>query len=138
LKVDVSIHQAKVKIRDARNSGANTRSESGTLVGTLALSRFATMSKHKLLKRLLAALATNDGVQPESRETWQRLKSLTPREVDVLCKILGGQLNKEIAAQLGIAERTTKVHRGHLMGKLGVQSIGQLLAMVLRVVLVDK
>jgi two-component system, LuxR family, response regulator DctR len=70
------------------------------------------MSKHKLLKRLLAALATNDGVQPESRETWQRLKSLTPREVDVLCKILGGQLNKEIAAQLGIAERTTKVHRG--------------------------
>ena len=56
---------------------------------TLALSRFATMSKHKLLKRLLAALATNDGVQPESRETWQRLKSLTPREVDVLCKILG-------------------------------------------------
>jgi FixJ family two-component response regulator len=41
------------------------------------------------LKRLLAALATNDGVQPESRETWQRLKSLTPREVDVLCKILG-------------------------------------------------
>ena len=47
------------------------------------------MSKHKLLKRLLAALATNDGVQPESRETWQRLKSLTPREVDVLCKILG-------------------------------------------------
>jgi FixJ family two-component response regulator len=96
------------------------------------------MSKHKLLKRLLAALATNDGVQPESRETWQRLKSLTPREVDVLCKILGGQLNKEIAAQLGIAERTTKVHRGHLMVKLGVQSIGQLLAMVLRVVLVDK
>jgi FixJ family two-component response regulator len=96
------------------------------------------MSKHKLSKRLLAALATNDGVQPESREIWQRLKSLTPREVDVLCKILSGQLNKEIAAQLAITERTTKVHRGRLMGKLGVQSIGQLLAMVLRVVLVDK
>jgi len=96
------------------------------------------MSKQKLLRRFVASLATNHGVQPKQTEIWQRLKSLTPREVDVLCYVLGGQLNKEIAAQLGIAERTTKVHRGHLMVKLGVQSIGQLLAMVLRVVLVDK
>src|SRR6478672_8244828 len=96
------------------------------------------MSKEKLLQRLVAALATNHGVQPKQTEIWQRLKSLTPREVDVLCYVLGGQLNKEIAAELGIGEKTIKVHRGRVMEKLGVQSSGQLLAMVLRVVLVNK
>ena len=93
------------------------------------------MSKQKLLRRFVASLATNHGVQPKQTEIWQRLKSLTPREVDVLCYVLGGQLNKEIAAELGIGEKTIKVHRGHVMEKLGVQSSGQLLAMVLRVVL---
>jgi DNA-binding CsgD family transcriptional regulator len=39
------------------------------------------------------------------------------------------------AAEMGIGEKTIKVHRGHVMEKLGVQSSGQLLAMVLRVVL---
>jgi len=93
------------------------------------------MSKRKLLRRLVASLAANHGVQPKPTEIWQRLKSLTPREVDVLCYVLSGQLNKEIAAELGIGEKTIKVHRGHVMEKLGVQSSGQLLAMVLRVVL---
>ena len=96
------------------------------------------MSKQKLLRRLVASLATNHGEQPERTEIWQRLKSLTPREVDVLCYVLGGQLNKEIAAELGIGEKTIKVHRGHVMEKLGVQSSGQLLAMVLRVVFDQK
>jgi DNA-binding CsgD family transcriptional regulator len=96
------------------------------------------MSKQKLLRRLGASLATNHGVQPKPTEIWRRLKSLTPREVDVLCYVLSGQLNKEIAAELGIGEKTIKVHRGHVMEKLGVQSSGQLLAMVLRVVLTEK
>ena len=96
------------------------------------------MSKQKLLRRLSASLATNHGVQPKPTEIWRRLKSLTPREVDVLCYVLGGQLNKEIAAELGIGEKTIKVHRGHVMEKLGGQSGGQLLAMVLRVVLTEK
>jgi FixJ family two-component response regulator len=93
------------------------------------------MSKQKLLQRLVASLATNHGVQPKRTEIWQRLKSLTSREVDVLCYVLGGQLNKQIAAELGIRERTTKAHRARIMEKLGVQSSGQLFAMVLRVVL---
>jgi len=52
-----------------------------------------------LLQRLVAALATNEGVQPKRTEIWQRLKSLTPREVDVLCHVLGGQINREIAVE---------------------------------------
>ena len=82
--------------------------------------------------RLIAGLATNEGVQPKRTEIWRRLKSLTPREVDVLCYVLGGQLNREIAAELGITERTIKVHRGRVMEKLGVQSTAQLFPMVLR------
>src|SRR6266446_9328611 len=76
------------------------------------------MSKQKLLRRLGASLATNHGVQPKPTEIWRRLKSLTPREVDVLCYVLSGQLNKEIAAELGIGEKTIKVHRGHVMESL--------------------
>src|SRR5260370_3649766 len=90
------------------------------------------MSKQKLLQRLVAALATNEGVQPKRTEFCTRLKSLTPREFDVLCYILGGQLNREIAAELDITVRTIKHHRGRVMEKLGVQSTAQLFPMVLR------
>jgi len=116
--------------------------ENGAAVDDLSQSIFANarysagsprMRKQKLLQRLVAALATNERVQPKRTEIWQRLKSLTPREVDVLCYVLGGQLNREIAAELGITERTIKVHRGHVMEKLGVQSTAQLFPMVLRV-----
>jgi DNA-binding NarL/FixJ family response regulator len=90
------------------------------------------MRKQKLLQRLVAGLATNEGVKPKPTEIWRRLKSLTPREFDVLCYVLGGQLNREIAAELGVTERTIKVHRGRVMEKLGVQSTAQLFPMVLR------
>jgi FixJ family two-component response regulator len=91
------------------------------------------MRKQKLLKRLVSALATNEGVQPKRTEIWKRLESLSPREVDVLCYLLGGQLNREIAAELGISERTIKHHRGRVMEKLGAQSTAQLFPMVSRV-----
>ena len=89
------------------------------------------MWKLKLSQRLVAALARNEGVQSKRTEIWQGLKRLTPREVDVLCYVLGGQPNREIAAELGIAERTIKAHRGHVMKKLGVRSTAQLFPMVL-------
>jgi FixJ family two-component response regulator len=66
------------------------------------------MSKQKLLQRLVGCLAANEGVQPKRAEIWRRPNSLTPREVDVLCYLLGGQLNREIAAELGVTERTIK------------------------------
>jgi hypothetical protein len=58
--------------------------------------RFAPrMREQQLLQRLVGCLATNEGVQPKRTEIWQRLKSLTPREVDVLCYVLGGQRNRD-------------------------------------------
>ena len=89
------------------------------------------MNNQKLLQRLVECLAANEGVQPTQAEIRRGLESLSPREVDVLCCVLGGQLNREIAAQLGITEKTVKVHRAHTMKKLGVRSIAELLPMVL-------
>jgi DNA-binding NarL/FixJ family response regulator len=93
----------------------------------------ARMRELKLLQRLVAALARNEGVQSKRTEILQRLESLSPREVDVLCYVLGGQLNREIAAELGVTEKTIKVHRGRVMKKLGVRSTAQLFPMVWRV-----
>src|ERR1700757_1140288 len=70
------------------------------------------MRKLKLLQRLVAALARNEGVQSKQTEILQRLESLSPREVDVLCYVLGGQLHKKIAAELDVTEKTIKAHRG--------------------------
>ncbi len=56
----------------------------------------------------------------------QRLKSLTPREHETLTYLITGMLNKQIAYELNIAERTVKAHRKHVMDKMGVDSIAQL------------
>jgi FixJ family two-component response regulator len=58
-----------------------------------------------------------------------RLILLTPREGEVLRWVIGGALNKQIAAQLGIAEKTVKIHRGRVMEKLAVGSIAELVGL---------
>jgi FixJ family two-component response regulator len=56
----------------------------------------------------------------------QRLASLTSRESQILPLILGGLLNKQIAAELGTAEKTIKVHRARIMSKMEVRSVAEL------------
>jgi FixJ family two-component response regulator len=55
-----------------------------------------------------------------------RIASLTPRERQVMELVITGLLNKQIAAQLGAAERTVKTHRARVMEKMGVRSVAQL------------
>jgi two-component system response regulator FixJ len=55
-----------------------------------------------------------------------RYQSLTPREVEVMTCVVSGMLNKQIADQLGAAEKTIKVHRGRVMEKMGVYSVADL------------
>jgi FixJ family two-component response regulator len=59
-------------------------------------------------------------------ELHNRDETLTPREREVLAHVLGGKLNKQIASDLGTAERTIKAHRASIMEKLGVQSVAEL------------
>lgn len=59
-------------------------------------------------------------------ELQQRLATLTPREREVLSHVVAGKKNKQIAINLGTVEKTIKVHRAHLMVKLKVQSLAEL------------
>jgi FixJ family two-component response regulator len=55
-----------------------------------------------------------------------RYENLTPREREVLAHVVSGKLNKQIAFDLGTAERTIKAHRASIMEKLCVQSVAEL------------
>jgi FixJ family two-component response regulator len=55
-----------------------------------------------------------------------RLETLTPRERQVLEHVVAGQLNKQIASDLGTVEKTIKVHRARVMHKVGAQSLAEL------------
>ncbi|MES2659089.1 MAG: response regulator transcription factor [Verrucomicrobiota bacterium] len=63
-------------------------------------------------------------------EIHRRIATLTPREHEVLDHIVTGQLNKQIAADLGIVEKTIKVHRGRVMEKMRVTSVAELVRLV--------
>jgi FixJ family two-component response regulator len=63
----------------------------------------------------------------------QRYEKLTPRERDVLALVITGRLNKQIAAELGTAEQTIKVHRARIMQKLEVGSVAELVHLSERV-----
>jgi FixJ family two-component response regulator len=60
------------------------------------------------------------------RELHDRYENLTPREREVLAHVVSGKLNKQIAFDLGTAERTIKAHRASIMDKLRVQSVAEL------------
>jgi FixJ family two-component response regulator len=52
--------------------------------------------------------------------------TLTPREREILALVSSGLMNKQIAAELGLAEITVKIHRGHIMKKMGAKSLADL------------
>lgn len=56
----------------------------------------------------------------------ERYADLTPREREVMTHVVRGQLNKQIAADLGTGEQNIKIHRGRVMQKMGVPSVADL------------
>jgi FixJ family two-component response regulator len=56
----------------------------------------------------------------------RRYASLTPRESEVMAHVVAGQLNKQVAGELGIGEHTIKIHRARVMEKMGVESLADL------------
>jgi FixJ family two-component response regulator len=59
-----------------------------------------------------------------------RIRVLTPRERQVMDFVASGQMNKQIAAALGLSQITVKMHRGSLMKKMGVRSVAELVKLV--------
>jgi len=88
---------------------------------------------------LLAAVAeaiARDAMQraqyQERLDVSRRLASLTPRELQVLDLVTTGLLNKQIAAELGAAEKTIKVHRRRIMQKMNVRTATALVGLLSR------
>jgi len=88
-----------------------------------------------LIKAVHAALK-RDGTDRQSRseldDIQRRLATLTPREREVLTHVVSGQLNKQIASDLGTVEKTIKVHRARVMEKMKVQSVAELVRLTER------
>ena len=83
---------------------------------------------------LIEALAEAVALDAAGRAHWEtrntvagRMATLTPRERQVLEKVVAGRLNKQIAAELGTVEKTIKVHRSRVMQKLHAASLIQLI-----------
>jgi FixJ family two-component response regulator len=55
--------------------------------------------------------------------------SLTPREREIMALVASGLMSKQIAAQIGLSEITVKVHRSHIMRKMGARSVATLVRM---------
>ena len=86
--------------------------------------------RNVLLDAVAAAVAVDEERRDERarrRELEARYASLTQREQDVMKYVVAGRLNKQIAADLGVAERTVKWHRAQMMEKMGATTLAQLL-----------
>jgi FixJ family two-component response regulator len=68
----------------------------------------------------------SDKVAADLRKLYE---TLTPREREVLPLVTSGLMNKQVAAQLGLAEITVKLHRGHIMRKMEARSLADLVRM---------
>ena len=89
----------------------------------------------QLLEAVQHAIA-RDRVEREKRaevaEVRRRYESLTPREREVMVRVVAGRLNKQIASELGTAEITVKLHRAQVMQKMQVESLAALVQLAER------
>lgn len=112
--------------------------DSGVRAMKLGAADFLTkpVDAERLLDAVAQACASNRRARDADLELAtirQRLASLTPRETEVLNLIIEGMLNKQVAAALGAAEKTVKVHRARVMAKMAVRSLAALVRSVDRV-----
>ena len=77
------------------------------------------------IKRYQSARYQNAQMQ----DLWRRYELLTPREREVMQRVVSGLLNKQVAAELGTSEITIKVHRGQVMQKMQANSLVDLVRM---------
>jgi len=90
---------------------------------------------HALLSAVRFAIEKDQAVrskQAQRERIEKSLASLTTREREVFQHVTRGRLNKQIAGDLGIVEKTVKVHRGRIMKKMGVRTLAELVKLAER------
>ena len=79
--------------------------------------------------RAIARDAEERAIRVRHHEARERYGRLTPREREVFAHLISGQLNKQVGYDLGISERTTKIHRRQVLEKMQADSIADLVRM---------
>ena len=85
------------------------------------------------IERALAKDVRDRGDEGEVAEIGKRVATLSPRELEVFALVVTGMLNKQIASELGVVEKTVKVHRAHVMHKMRAGSVAELVRLADRV-----
>jgi FixJ family two-component response regulator len=85
------------------------------------------------VQRALAKDLQDRAVETRLSSIQERVKTLTPRETEVFALVVTGMLNKQIAFELGISEKTVKVHRARVMEKMRTSSVAELVRLADRV-----
>lgn len=99
------------------------------------------VNDEELLAAIRAAIEKNGILRLEEAELSEiraRLATLTRREREVLDYVIAGKLNKQIASDLGTVEQTIKIHRAHVMQKMRVRSVAELVRLTQRCAIVGR
>ena len=86
-------------------------------------------NEQKLLDRIQDAIEHDSGIREKMShraEAARRIKKLTPRELEAMGLVVEGLANKQVAALLGISEKTVEAHRSHVMKKVRAVGLAQL------------
>jgi FixJ family two-component response regulator len=84
------------------------------------------------VRRALARDATRRADRADLDDVRRRYDELTPREQEVMVLVVAGLLNKQVAGDLGISEKTVKVHRARVMEKMEIESLAALVLLAQR------
>lgn len=82
---------------------------------------------------MTGAAVSNMGKAQSAQSARQRLAELTPREHEVLERLVAGRSNKQAAAELGLSSRTVEFHRAHILAKTGARGVPDLVRLWLEV-----
>jgi len=89
------------------------------------------------VRRAVERDAADRAIRHRHDELCARFATLTEREQEVFALVIIGKLNKQIADRLGMAERTVKAHRSHIMEKLRVESVAEMVHLADQIGLLD-